>query len=142
MKRRGFTLTETLIISALFGLVLVIGSLLIANERAHTRDMKRLADMNLLAGGFAVMYTDKASYADAAVGCSKVGDQADKCSLPTMTKLEPVQDPGSYKYLVTRVPDKDSFGVSFRLERSYNNLTAGTHILSPSGISQSTINTK
>lgn len=142
MNRRGFTLTETLIISALFGLVLVIGSLLVANERAHTRDMKRLADMNLLAGGFAIMYTEKASYADAAVGCSKVGDLAEKCSLPTLTGLEPIQDPGRYKYLVKRIPDKDSFGITFRLERSYNNLMAGTHTLSPSGISQSAINTK
>lgn len=134
MKQKGFSLTETLIVGAVFGLVLVIGTFLLGAERARTRDAKRVADMTRLSGGFAVLYAAKASYIDAATGCAHVNDLANLCTLPSVGVNEAVRDPGQYSYRVARVPDRDDFGISFRLERPYGDLPAGVHTLSKNGI--------
>ncbi len=135
MNRRAFTLTETLIIGALFGAVIIAGSLLLSVERARTRDAKRLTDMTRLAAGFALLYSQKASYADAAAGCSTVDSNPAGCSLAEVVSgLDRLRDPGRYRYTVNRVPDREDFGVAFRLERSYGSLLAGPHVLSKSGI--------
>ena len=135
MQRSGFTLTETLIVGALLGLFLLAGTLILSSERARTRDAKRMADITRIASGFAILYAEKASYASAATGCSKVGADAATCTVvPPITTLDAVKDPGQFAYLVSRVPDKDDFGVTFHLEKSYGSLTAGLHTLSRSGI--------
>lgn len=131
----GFTLTETLIIGSLVGVLIVAGTLLIGAERARTRDAIRIADMTRLSAGFALLYSQRGSYSDAAEGCAKVGVSAAKCTLPsTVNGLSEIADPGKHSYIVTRVPDKDDFNVRFTLERGYNNYAAGAHTLSRSGI--------
>ena len=135
MKRTAFTLTETLIIGALFGLVIVVGTLLLSTERARTRDATRIADMTRLAAGFALLYGQKASYADAAVGCPAVGSSATQCTLTDVVSgLGQMHDPGHATYTVARVPDQDDFAVSFHLERGYGTLKAGIHYLTKTGI--------
>lgn len=135
MKRKAFTLTETLIIGALFGAVIIAGTLLLSVERARTRDAKRITDMVRLAAGFSLLYSQKASYADAASGCSTVGANPAACSLgDVVSGLGQLHDPGRFAYTVSRVPDRDDFGVAFRLERSYGSLAAGPHVLSKTGI--------
>lgn len=131
----GFTLTETLIIGALFGMFVLAGTLILGSERARTRDMKRIADMTRISSGFALLYGQKASYADAAAGCPTVGSDATKCTLTdVLSSLDSVNDPSRYTYTVARVPDRDDFGIKFRLERTYGALKAGEHILSKTGI--------
>ncbi len=131
----GFTLTETLIVGALFGLFILAGTLILSSERARTRDTKRLADMTRLSAGFALLYGQKASYADAATGCPAVGVDASKCALTeVVTGLDAIKDPGKFSYTVQRVPDRTDFGVAFRLERSYGALKAGAHFLSKAGV--------
>ncbi len=133
--RTGFTLTETLIIGAVFGLFLIGSTLLLGFERSRTRDAKRVADITRLAGGFALLFAEKASYADAAAGCSTIGANAATCSLSDVVSgLDTLKDPGSFRYVISEVPNRDNFGVQFRLERSYGSLTAGTHTLSRTGI--------
>lgn len=136
MKQKpGFTLTEFLVIGAVIALLAVGGTLVLGVERARNRDAKRIADMTNFAAGFAVLYAQKGSYADAAVGCTKVNDPARRCSLPVLTGLEDeLNDPSRFAYRVSRVPDAENFGISFRLERAYGTLTAGTHTLSKGGI--------
>lgn len=135
MHRPGFTLTETLITGALFGVVLVVTTMIVANERAHTRDAQRLSDMTRVASGFALLYAQKASYADAAAGCANVGDAASKCALTNILPgLDAVKDPGRFSYTVSKVPDRDNFGIRFRLERRYGNFAAGLHTLTKNGI--------
>lgn len=135
MKHKGFTLTETLIIGALFGVFVLAGTLLLGAERARTRDMKRVADMTRLSAGFALLYSQKASYVDAAAGCPKVGSDAAACALTdVLSGLNGLKDPGKYRYTVVRVPDIDDFGISLHLERSYSALKAGTHVLTKTGI--------
>lgn len=135
MKRSAFTLTETLIIGALFGLFVLGGTLVLSAERARTRDMKRMVDMTRLSAGFALLYAQKASYADAAAGCATIGSKANTCTLTdVMTSLDTISDPGRFAYTVAKVPYKDDFAISFRLERTYGTLKAGQHILSKAGI--------
>lgn len=136
MKQKpGFTLTEFLIIGAIIALLAVGGTMLIGIERARNRDARRIADITNFAAGFAVLYAQDASYAAAAEGCSKVGDLASTCSLPTLTSMESqLKDPGSFTYTVSHVPDAEDFGISFRLERSYGQYGAGVHQLTRSGI--------
>ncbi len=135
MKHEGFTLTETLIIGALFGLFTLAGTLLLSAERARTRDMKRVADMTRLSAGFALLYGQKATYADAATGCPTVGSNAAMCALTdVMSGLSTIKDPGKFSYTVQQVPDKNGFAIVFRLERSYGTLKAGRHYLTKAGI--------
>lgn len=135
MKRRGFTLTESLIVGALLGLFIMVGSFILSAERARTRDAKRMADLTRLASGFALLFAEKASYAAAAVGCPKIGSAAANCAtIPVISGLDAVKDPGHFSYTISRVPDKNDFGILFRLERSYGNLAAGQHTLSKNGV--------
>ncbi len=135
MKTKGFTLTETLITGALVGVLIIVGTLLLSMERARTRDAQRLTDMTRLASGFALLYSQKASYADAATGCAAVGVSAAACTLTdTLAGLDGLKDPGRFTYTVSKVPDRDDFGVRFQLERRYGALGAGRHTLTKNGI--------
>jgi putative endonuclease len=131
----GFTLTETLLIGALFGVLILAGTMVLGAERGRTRDMKLIVDMTRLSAGFALLYSQKATYADAAAGCPAVGALATACTLTdVLSSLNGITDPGRYTYSVVRVPDRDDFGIKFRLERTYGTLKAGEHILSKTGI--------
>lgn len=131
----GFTLAETLIIGALFGLFTLAGTLLLSAERARTRDMKRIADMTRLSAGFALLYGQKASYADAAAGCPTVDSDAAACTLSGVLSVgDSLQDPGKFSYTVKQVPDRANYAISFHLERSYGTLKAGEHFLTKAGI--------
>lgn len=136
MKQKpGFTLTEFLIIGAIIALLAVGGTLLLGMERARARDAKRIADITNYAAGFAVLYAQQASYADAAAKCPTRNMVATSCGLPALTTLENnLKDPGRYSYRVSRVPDAENFGLTFHLERAYGGLTAGDHTLSKDGI--------
>lgn len=135
MKHKGFTLTETLIVGALFGLFVLAGTMFLGAERARTRDAKRVADMTRLAAGFSLLYGQKATYADAAAGCGTLGMNAKLCTLTdVLVGIDQIQDPGRFTYTVARVPDQDDFGIKFHLERTYGALKAGDHILSKAGI--------
>lgn len=135
MKRKGFTLTETLIIGTLFGLFVLAGTFVLGAERARTRDAKRIADMTRLGAGFALLFGQKATYADAAVGCPTVNSDAARCSLNDVVNgLDTIRDPGKFSYTVLRVPDREDFAIQFRLERNYSTLKAGNHVLSKSGV--------
>ncbi len=136
MKQRpGLTLTEFLITAAIVALLAAGGTMFIGIERARNRDAKRLADMTNYAAGFAVLYAQKASYADAAKACGQKGMVTTTCGLPTLTGLEDeLRDPGRFSYQLSRVPDAENFGIRFQLEREYGTLAAGTHVLTKDGI--------
>ncbi len=135
MSRRGFTLTETLITGALFGIVILVSTLLLSNERARTRDARRVADMTRAASGFALLFASEASYAPAAVGCPTVGSQLNTCTLTSVLgPLATLHDPGKFSYTISMVPTRENFGVSFHLEHRYENWAAGVHVLTKAGI--------
>lgn len=135
MSRRAFTLTETLIIGALFGIFVLGGTLVLGAERARTRDARRIADMTRLAAGFALLYSQKASYTDAAAGCAAVNTDASTCTLQDVVgPLNAIRDPGKFSYTVVRVPDREDYAIRFQLERAYGTLKAGAHLLTKSGI--------
>ncbi len=135
MNRKAFTLTETLITGALFGLSILVSTLLLGTERARTRDAIRIADMTRVASGFALLYSQQATYVPAASGCSQVGRLVSTCTLTTpIGTISDVRDPGRFAYSISRVPDRDDFGVRFTLERRYGTLSAGAHQLTKDGI--------
>src|SRR5689334_11171010 len=116
MQRRGFSLTEILITGALFGLLVVITTLLLSMERACTRDAERITDITRVSSGFALLYAEKASDADAAADCTTVGSNASTCSLTdVLPGLDAIKDPGRFNYTVAQVPDHDNFSIRFRL---------------------------
>lgn len=134
-QNHGFTLTETLITGALFGLAIVVSTLLLSTERARTRDAIRLADMTRVASGFALLFSQQASYAPAAAGCGQIGSAVSSCSITTpLGSVADLRDPSRGAYTIARVPDRDDFGVSFQLERRYGNFAAGQHVLTKAGI--------
>jgi prepilin-type N-terminal cleavage/methylation domain-containing protein len=134
-NNKGFTLVELLVVLSIFIVVTLLYTLLLTNERARTRDARRMADMVRLETSFELLFNEKNSYAEAAVGCGEEGSPASNCSLteywPAIAQLE---DPGSFEYLVTIVPEEKNYEVSFRLERDYDRLAAGRHTVSPEGI--------
>ena len=135
MKRRGFSLTETLIIGAITVLLAVAGTGVVAMQRAELRDAKRITDMTRFAGAFAVLYAQHGGYEEAATGCAKIGVQPSTCTLPgILSTNELMKDPGSFSYQVSRVPDHQDFAITFQLERSYGTFTAGKHTLTKQGV--------
>lgn len=135
-EQRGSTLVYVIIIVIAFSVVVGGCFYLIGEERAKTRDAKRLSDITRIQAAFEMLYNDTASYEQAAVGgCGKKGALVSTCNvsayLPTIAEFK---DPGSSRYLITEVPSETSFGVSFQLEKAYGTMIAGKHTLTPAGI--------
>lgn len=131
----GLSLIELIVLIGLFGLTILLGIFLLGNERARTRDAQRLADMNRVQAAFQILYFEKASYAAAAEGCPRVGDDVADCGLGRyLAGFSVLRDPGKYAYTISKVPDQDGYEVAFTLERSYGTLEAGSHTLTKNGI--------
>lgn len=115
--------------------IIAIFTLFLLNERARTRDAERITDVTRLAAGFALLYNQKASFLDAAVGCPTVGSLASACTLQNIIPgIGDIKDPGSFSYIVSKVPDRDDFAIQFRLEKKYGTLLPGFHLLTRAGI--------
>jgi len=104
--------------------------------RSHTdqmaRDFDRLADMHVLRASFERLYQDQASYE---VGNCEEGTFVHECLLFEYDPNIVIRrDPGVYAYQIVEAPSVDSFTISFYLEGSYRNLTAGEHFLTEDGI--------
>lgn len=135
MKQKGFSLVRILIFGFGIAVVIAVFVMLLLGERARTRDAQRIGDMTRLAAGFALLYNQKASFLDAAAGCPTIGSLAGSCTLESIIpNVKTIEDPGSFGYLIRKVPDRDDFAVQFRLERKYGTWAAGYHVLTKSGI--------
>jgi type II secretory pathway pseudopilin PulG len=133
--KKGFSLVEILITLGLVLALVAVGLALLNNERAQVRDAHRLADMTRIAAAFDVLHNETNSYLTAALGCNEVGQLVSQCKLSTyLEDITQVLDPGSSDYLVTSVPNDQSYEITFSLERGYNSLSAGQHTLSELGI--------
>lgn len=114
---------------------LALGFSIIGGERAKARDAQRVSDMARLQVGFAMLYNRTASYATAATGCSALRAPVRTCSLSQdMPDIAKLRDPRSGDYLVTKVPDQNSYEVTFTLERGTSTLAKGKHILTQNGV--------
>ncbi|MFC1662808.1 type IV pilin protein [Patescibacteria group bacterium] len=134
-KVKGFSLVETLIIVGLFFSLTAVGVALYNNERAQVRDAHRIADMIRVAAAFEILYNETNSFVEAALGCGQTGVEVSTCNINTyIDDIKNVIDPGKNNYTVTKVPDDKSFEVTFTLESSYSNLSAGNHTVSEFGI--------
>ncbi len=134
-NQSGLTLIELLIIIGLIGALITLGLFVLSNERARVRDSQRIADMARVQAAFQLIYFEKASYKEAAAGCSSLGDDVNQCGLGNyLNGLGRLRDPGRYRYQISRVPDDSDYGVVFTLERTYGGLKAGQHVLSKNGI--------
>ncbi len=133
--RRGVGLITTILLLALLAAFLAAVGLLLSQERARVRDSHRIVDMIRVQYAFETLYREKATYKDAAAGCGSKGAPVSSCALatylPGITKLK---DPGSDDYTVSQVPDDTNYGVTFSLERGYEDLAKGNHVLTKDGI--------
>jgi len=134
-NQKGLSLIELLLFAALIALLLVLGVLLVNNERAKTRDAVRLADITQFRYAFEVMFFEKNSYQEASTGCSKINDLASQCSLTKyLPEVAKIADPGKFSYKISQIPSDQNFEITFYLEKGYNGLKAGKHTLSKDGI--------
>lgn len=135
LNQKGIGLVSTLFLFTLLAAFLAAVGLVLSQERARVRDAHRITDMVRVQYAFATLYQQKAGYADAAAGCGTVGSLVSTCTLaaylPTIATLK---DPGSFKYTVSAVPTDTDYGVMFTLERGYDTLAKGKHVLSKDGI--------
>lgn len=131
----GFTLIP-LLVTILIASVVVGGFFYLLNaEHAKTRDAKRLADMSRVQAAFELLYAQQASYVSASSGCDTIGDPVSDCALQDILPgIGTFTDPGSAAYIVSYIPDDQKYEVTFELERSYGDLTAGLHTISPEGL--------
>ena len=135
MNNKGFSLKELIIFTALLLGVVVFAVALLNGERARVRDARRMADMAQARYGFEILFNQKNSYADAALGCGEEGMLVSACALGEyLPNISQIKDPGKYAYKVTKVPDEENFEVTFYLEKGYDNLASGRHTLSAVGI--------
>lgn len=130
------SVVKLLIVIGIVCLVIGGGFLLLNNEKAKTRDARRLADMARTQAAFELLYNATASYATASQdGCSQVGALLSQCNLseyiPTIAQFS---DPGKYSYQISQVPSAEGYEVTFSLEKQYGNLKSGKHTVSPAGI--------
>lgn len=135
INKKGLTILQILIWVLIFGLLLGGFFLLLNNERSKTRDAKRVSDMTRLQAAFEMLYSEKGSYAEAAIGgCSKTGVSVRTCKLSYLTTITSLKDPSGGEYIVSVVPDKNSYGITFNLENNYDGFKAGKHTLTQDGI--------
>lgn len=135
-SNKGFSLVQILVIVIIFGLLISGGFLLLNNEKAKTRDAKRLSDITRLQAAFEFLYNDTASYLGAAQdGCNQAGMLVSRCNIGTyLASITKFGDPGKYQYLVSVPPTANTYEITFTLEKEYYGLKSGVHTLSPGGI--------
>lgn len=133
--QKGFSLKELIIFASLLLVVIIFGVLLLNQERARTRDAKRIADITQVRFGFEVLFNETNSYSDAAKGCSQAGNLVSTCNLSAyLSNISQIKDPGNFRYLVAKVPGEKDFEVTFTLEKGYGSIGKGKHTLSAEGI--------
>ncbi|MFH1207288.1 MAG: hypothetical protein V1668_01640 [Patescibacteria group bacterium] len=135
-NQKGLSALLIIIVVIIFCAVIGGAFLLLNEEKAKSRDAKRMSDMARIQAAFELNFADTSSYAAAAqIGCDKAGMLVSQCSLqayiPTIGQMK---DPGEYQYQVVSVPTNDGYGISFTLEKSYENFPAGRHLLTQDGI--------
>ncbi len=101
-------------------------------ENKMARDATRLADIRQIQAAFELIYRDNKSYQSAA--CQK-DDLVSLCQLAEhLPQIAQIGDPGKSHYLVNETPGETGYSISFSLEKSYGELSAGLHTLSEDGI--------
>jgi len=135
-SQKGLTMVQLLIWVLVFGVIIGGAVILINQEKAKTRDAKRLSDITRLQAAFEFLFNDTNSYDGAAQnGCAKFGDPVSRCNLQKyLPGIANFRDPSGGNYVVTVVPKQDNYEIMFHLEKSHSDYEAGKHTLSPAGI--------
>jgi len=135
-KPKGLSMIQILILVLIIFAVGAGVFLVIREERAQTRDAKRMADMARLSAAFFELYaTDGSYFAATEGGCAEEGVSVATCNLSAyLPDISTFKDPKGGAYPVQGVPGEATFVVLFTLERPYNFYAAGTHALTPQGI--------
>lgn len=135
-RPKGLSMIQVLILVLVIFAVGAGVFLVIREDRAQTRDAKRMADMARLSAAFFELYSTEGTYATAAEGgCSEQGSSVSTCNLSAyLPDIASFKDPKGGAYTIQGVPGEASFVVLFTLERNYNFYAAGNHVLTPQGI--------
>ncbi|MBU0707790.1 hypothetical protein KKG41_05465 [Patescibacteria group bacterium] len=132
----SFNKTKIIVIVAVIIVVSAGWIWWIAHENKRSRDIERLRHAHIIQNAFEQMYQHDRSYEAAAErGCSEEGQSVRKCQLRDYYKDMPkLYDPGNKDYVVTQVPSRDNYEVTFWLELGYGDVEKGEHKISPEGI--------
>lgn len=135
-SQKGLSVVQLLIWVLVFGIIIGGVFILINQEKAKTRDAKRISDITRLQAAFEFLFHETNSYVQAGEnGCSKLNDPVSRCNLQKyLPNISDFHDPSGGNYTVTAVPEQDNYEIMFHLEKNYGNLKAGKHTLSPAGI--------
>lgn len=88
--RRGFTLLELLVVIAVIGILIAMGSVAFATAQKKSRDARRRADMKVMQDAFEQYFADNTTYA----ACNIMGSTT---YLPSGLPVDP-KNSGSYVY--------------------------------------------
>ncbi|MDD5567388.1 MAG: hypothetical protein PHH01_04305 [Patescibacteria group bacterium] len=108
----------------------------IAHEKARSRDLRRISDALTIQTAFEKMYLHDRGYTAAAEdGCEEIGQPVQQCNLHDYYReIDELRDPGKYGYVISKVPNRDGYEVTFQLEISHHDLKKGQHTISQEGI--------
>lgn len=140
-NRAGFTLIELLVVVSIIGLLSTIVTLSVQDARIKARDAKRLADIHQIQIALEFFALDNGGrYAAGsnlvlgrgAASCFNItGFQPPGCSRPYMARVP--ADPYQHNYIYSQLDNGNSYQISFVLESSVSNLSAGNHLATPEG---------
>ncbi|HAZ28491.1 MAG TPA: hypothetical protein DCY48_01805 [Candidatus Magasanikbacteria bacterium] len=142
-KKNGFTLIELLVVVAIIGLLITLAVIARNTQRTRFRDATRITDLEQVQTFLELYFTDHNSYpasseplllGDGNAQC--LGDQgfAARCDKPYMAKVP--KDPSAHSYMYTTPSDTDlsSYMIRATLESDSGGLSAGSIVVTPSGI--------
>ncbi len=146
-KLKGFTLIELLVVIAIIGVLSTLAVVSLNSARQKARDAKRVADVKQIQTALELYYNDNNSYpvqtltlgVDGRILCGTTANgfiaSTASCGTAATTYMGAVPSnptPNGSAYIYTG--SASSYSLTFNLETSVGNLTAGNKTATPDGI--------
>lgn len=142
MNKKGFTLIELLVVIAIIGLLSTLAVVALGSARVKARDAKRLSDLKQVQTALELYYTQNSGYPTAV--SSTLGSAGFQCLDAGGFNSTGGCDADAYMGQIPSDPSNGAFvydstasstyTITATLEGDVGGLSAGTIIVSPSGI--------
>ncbi len=150
-KLKGFTLIELLVVIAIIGVLSTLAVVSLNSARQKARDAKRVADVKQIQTALELFYNDNNSYptgsslalgVDGRILCGSTAQgfvtaASTACGSATtyMGAVPSNPTPNGSTYYYSQTGSGSGYSLTFSLETSVGNLTAGNKVATPDGIS-------